>query len=503
MVKYTIIAILIIFAAMLSAQPASAKGEFKFDFAVKVAGAENYMKHWSNTYPPDPKAEIIIYSYAGNVSYMRMTALRFVYVTYDPLGNVVAVDYKDTFNRSYDPVAVYYTLHPKSNWLEGNYKVKVIVYDRIDREVLEENINSDPFGIAFDIEKYKKFYETGENAKDMGIIRELAFPVAQATLNFRIDRKVTLYPPDRFLLHDVRFVDNSTERILGEKLKIEVKIDNNYKDEGTVRLAMLVDNTLVSTQDITVKGLSTSTVIFDAKAGKLGTFKLHFGADTPDLKYRNAELMFSIKNETDADKLDLPKITITGMNVNKEFVSLGENVAVLVTLVNNGKTGSKGITVYSNKAPVGSSEVQLQYLEEKTVEVPVTLETMGINKITVSDAPQLFRNVFVQESEVSALQENPVMRRVKESPLKVSMVVVFLVFAGMLYYARKRLFEDEFKKPGAIEHEKTDKDEPGNIITANAMEPDMAEKIRLSYMRKNLANKVQRMRKNLREKAAE
>ncbi|MCX9012912.1 MAG: hypothetical protein OIN66_17560, partial [Candidatus Methanoperedens sp.] len=64
-------------------------------------------------------------------------------------------------------------------------------------------------------------------------------------------------------------------------------------------------------------------------------------------------------------------------------------------------------------------------------------------KITVSDAPQLFRNVFVQESEgAPAAQENPIVKRLKENPLKVSAVIVFMLFGVTLYYLRRRLFED-------------------------------------------------------------
>ncbi len=85
------------------------------------------------------------------------------------------------------------------------------------------------------------------------------------------------------------------------------------------------------------------------------------------------------------------------MNVNSEFVGIGENVTVSVNTINNGKSGNKTIMVYSNKVPVGSSEIYLQYLEEKTIEIPVKLKSIGINKITVTDAPALFRNVFVQE----------------------------------------------------------------------------------------------------------
>jgi hypothetical protein len=292
---------------------------------------------------------------------------------------------------------------------------------------------------------YKIFYDTGANAKDLGVLKDLGDPVARAVLNFKIDKTASIYPPDRFLLHDVHFVDGSTDRILGEKLQVEVKIDNKYKEDGDIKLAMLVDNSLVATKDVIAKGLNTTTVIFDAKAGKLGTFKLHFGADTSDLKYSNAELTFNIKNESESSRLDIPDIKITGMNIDKEFVGLGENITVSITTINNGKTGNKTITVYSNRIPVGSAEINLKFLEEKTVEIPVTLQTMGINKITVSDAPQLFRNVFLQEAKESTVEASPlldpILGRIKENSLKVSMVVIFIIFAGMLFYVRNKLKE--------------------------------------------------------------
>lgn len=422
-------------------QQASASGEFKFDIASKVAGPENYTRHWSFAYPPDPKADIIIYAAAYNLSYKRLTALSFLFVVYDPQDNIVAVQKIDSFARSYAPAVTYYTLHPNKDWIEGNYKVRIIIYDKVDREAYDENTTSDPFGIGYDADKYKTFYETGANAKELGVLLSLGSPVAQGVMNFKIDKSVTLYPPDRFLLHDARFIDDSTERVIGEKLQIEVQIDNNYKDDGTINLAMLVDNNLVSTQEVTVKGLSSSIVKFDAKAGKTGTFKLHFGADTPDMKYQNAELTFSIKNASESPRLDSPKITITGMNVNKEFVGVGENVTVSVSAINNGMDGNKTITVYSNRVPIGSSETRLRYLEEKNIEIPVKLENIGINKITVSDEPQLFRNVFVQEAGASASKDNLIISRIKENPLKISMVLVFVVFAGTLYYVRNRLKE--------------------------------------------------------------
>lgn len=476
--KTALLFALVVSTLVLSIQQASAAGDFRFDFATKVAGIDNYTKHWSNTYPPDPKANIIIYSYAGNMSYNRLSAIGFVYVVYDPYDNIVAVEKMSSFQRSYEPNVVYYTFHPQTDWVEGTYKVKIVVYDRIDRQAWED-ITKDPMGIAADPEKYKEFYETGANAEDLGVLDELGTTVAQAVLNFQISKSASLYPPDRFLLHDVNFIDNTTDRILGEKLKIEVQVDNNYLDDGSFKLAMLVDNNIVSTQDVTVKGLNTSKVIFDAKAGKIGTFKLHFGADTPDIKYRNAELTFSIKNETETTRLDVPKIEITGMNVDKEFAAIGTNVTVSVNMINNGKMGNKTITVYSNRVPVGSAEVRLQYLEEKTVEIPVVLKNMGINKITVSDSPQLYRNVFVQESEgESPLQGNPVMQRLKDNPLKVSAVFIFMVFGGTLYYLRKRLFESEYL--------------PIEVPVKVAEKP---KRNLLSNIRENLAGKIQSIRK--------
>ncbi|VVB55880.1 Uncharacterised protein [uncultured archaeon] len=437
--RYLIISIFIL---MLIAPLVSAQGEFLFDLAAKSQNDGTYVKHWSATYPPDPKADIVVYSEVKNMAYKRLSALGFVYVVNDPMNNIVAVEKISSFKRSYDPNIVYYTLHPKADWIEGNYKINIVVFDMVDREAYDENVSSDPFAIGINPDMYKIFYDTGANAKDLGVLRELGIPAARAVLNFKIDKNVSRYPPDRLLLHDVRFIDNSTDRILGEKLKIEVKLDNNYKDDADVKLSMLVDQNMVSTKDVTVKGLNNSTIIFDAKAGKLGTFKLHFGADTPDLKYRDAELTFTIKNETESSRLpELPQIKITGMNVNKEFAGVGENVTVTVQAINNGKTGNKTITVYSNRVPIGSSNINLEYLEEKSVEIPVNLKTMGINKITVSDAPQLFRNVFIQDAEAST-GPNPILAKVKENTLKLSIVLVFLMFAGMLYYVRNKLKEE-------------------------------------------------------------
>ncbi len=469
---------LLIIIFLLFVQLASAQGEFRFDIATQVAGPDNYTKHWSDTYPPDPKADIVIYSAAYNMSYKRMSALSFLYVVYDPMNNIVAVDKIDSFKRSYEPNVVYYTIHPKPDWVEGTYNVKVLVYDRVDHEAVDEKTTSDPAAIAVDPSKYKTFYDSGANAEDIGVLLNLGNQVAQGVLNFKIDKTVTIFPPDRFLLHDVRFTDDNTERILGEKLKIEVKIDNNYKDDGTVKLAMLVDNNLVSTQEVAVAGFKTSTVTFEAKAGKVGTFKLHFGADTPDVKYRNAELTFTIKNDTESTRLDAPKIVISGMNVDKEFVSPGDNVTVTITAINNGKSGSKTLTIYSNRIPVGSYDLNLQYLEEKTVDIPITLNALGINRITVSDAPQLFRNVFVQESDTSSMQESPIVQRVKGSPLKLSAVMVFLVFGGALYYIRKRLNDEE--SPAEI---------PAQVVK------DTPKDSRLSGLRERLGDRIKSITK--------
>ncbi|MCZ7399876.1 MAG: hypothetical protein O8C62_09435 [Candidatus Methanoperedens sp.] len=497
MAKHTAaIAGLMILTFLLFLQPVSA-ADFKFDIVAKVSGSDNYTRHWSNIYPPDSKADIIIHSAAYDVAYRRMSDLNFLYVVYDPMGNVVALGNQEKFQRSYDPVVAYYTIHPASDWIEGNYRVRIQVYDRINRQALDNftnDLTGDQSVIMDDPGTYKTFFETGSNAGDKGVLASPGTLTAQADLNFKISKSATIYPPDRFVLHDARFTDNTNERIIGELFKVEVKIDNNYKDDGTVKLAMLVDNNIVSTKDVAVKGFSTSTVIFDAKAGKEGTFKLHFGTDTPDVKYKNAELTFSIKNEAESTKLDIPKIEIKGMNVDKEFVSAGENTTVSVTASNNGKTGSKTITVYSNNVPVGSTEVQLQYLEEKTVQVPIILKNTGINRITVSDAPSLFRNVFVQEPE-SPLTKNPIVKRLQDNPLKVSMIVVFMVFAGVLYSVRKRLLEDEVRT-----HAK--RREPGNDQkTLDDVETPAEYKPKLSDMGKYLKSFGERIKLRFKPKA--
>jgi len=128
------------------------------------------------------------------------------------------------------------------------------------------------------------------------------------------------------------------------------------------------------------------------------------------------------------------------MNVNKEFVSMGENVTVSVSAINNAKTGKQKLTVYANNAPVGSTEINLEYLEQKTVEIPIVLKSNGLNKITISSAPQLFRNVFVQEEQ--GITNNIVIEKIKGNSLKVSILIVFLLFAGMLYYVRNKLKEE-------------------------------------------------------------
>ena len=176
------------------------------------------------------------------------------------------------------------------------------------------------------------------------------------------------------------------------------------------------------------------------------------------------------------------------MNVNKEFVPIGENVIVSVGAINNGQAGSKTITVYSNKVPIGSAQLQLQSLEEKTVEIPVDLKNMGINKITVSDAPQLFRNVFVQEADASAIKGNQVLNRVTESPLKVSMVVVFLVFAGTLYYMRNKLKEEE--SPPKIPVEAIKENQPSNVVLDDTIMK------RASYLREKLSDRMRAVMKN-------
>lgn len=480
--KYKIILIIVLFLFM---PIVSAQGEFLFDFAAKAQTDEVYIKHWSSTYPPDPNAEIIIYTSAINMNYKRLSALGFVYVVYDPYNNIVAVEKLTSFKRSYDPNIVYYTLHPKSDWIEGNYQVKVIVFDMVDREAFDDRIPIDPFAIGIDPEKYKIFYDTGANAKDLGVLKDLGDPVARAVLNFKIDKKASLYPPDRFLLHDVRFIDDSNERILGEKIQIEVKIDNNYRDDGELKIGMIIDNNLVSTKEVTIKGLNTSTVIFDAKAGKLGTFNLRFGADNNDVKYRDAELTFTIKNETESTRLpDLPQIKITGMNVNKEFIGIEENVTVSISAINNGKTGNKTVTVYSNNVPVGSTQLHLEYLEEITAKITVNLRSRGLNKITVSSAPQLYRNVFVQEEEGN-INNNQIIDRIKENSLKVSILVVFLIFAGILYRVRNKLREE----PPVIAPPQEYKNKPANIRFLNIKDKLTSKVNKLIHKMKNILKK--------------
>lgn len=419
---------------MLSVQSASARGIYEFDFATQDTGLENYTKHWSNAYPPDPEANIIIYSAAYDLDYKRMSAVSFTYIISDRNDNIVKVDQFNSFNRNYEPNIIYYTFHPQSDWIEGIYKVEISVRDRIDQDAYDDVIHN----VNLSIDGMKQFYETGENAEDLNVLYEVGQLVENVELYFEINKDVTVYPPDRFILHDVKFIDDNIERILGEKLKIEVKVDNNYKDEGTMELFLLVNSSVVTSQEITVKGYETATVVFDAKAGKIGEFKIHFAADSPDVKFKNAELKFSIIEEKDAISLNAPKFEITGMNPEKEFVEKGESISVSITAINNGKTGNKTITVYSNEVPIGSTEIYLQYLEEKTFNVPVTLENVGVNKITVSDAPQLYRNVFVQKPE-TILQKNPIVKKITGNSLKVAMVFVFMIFSGILYYIRKKL----------------------------------------------------------------
>ncbi|MDL5503276.1 MAG: hypothetical protein QSU88_08670, partial [Candidatus Methanoperedens sp.] len=178
--RHVIISVLIL---LLFSPLVSAQGEFLFDLAAKSQSNGTYVKHWSATYPPDPKADIIVYSEAKDMAYKRLSALGFVYAVYDPMDNIVAVEKISSFKRSYDPNIVYYTLHPKADWMEGNYKIKIVVFDMVDREAYDENVSDDPFAIGINPDMYKTFYDTGANAKDLGVLRELGVPAARAVLN--------------------------------------------------------------------------------------------------------------------------------------------------------------------------------------------------------------------------------------------------------------------------------------------------------------------------------
>ena len=118
------------------------------------------------------------------MAYKRLSALGFVYAVYDPMDNIVAVEKISSFKRSYDPNIVYYTLHPKTDWIEGNYKIKIVVFDMVDREAYDENVSSDPFAIGINPEMYKIFYDTGANAKDLGVLRDLGDPGCTGSIEF-------------------------------------------------------------------------------------------------------------------------------------------------------------------------------------------------------------------------------------------------------------------------------------------------------------------------------
>ena len=284
------ISLMTVLMLLFSVQVASAVS-LESVFVSDVFNLENYTALNYSTF--QPKETVTIYTQLNNVNHDGFIFADFVFIIKDPKNNLVAMDQRDVSYRGYEKdTYISYTFEIPEFWVDGKYKMEIYAYDRADdskiREVEREAIRSKP-GELLDygtFDSYKKFFGTGDNARDMGVIKSYSnSKVYKTNTDFNVKRGVPkseqmggVNETEEVEMQKSKFVVTAltTDKFQvapNESIMINLEVEN-VGAPGTKTIEIFINDELESEKSITLGRGESKTVQFEVKKELPGTYKI-------------------------------------------------------------------------------------------------------------------------------------------------------------------------------------------------------------------------------------
>ena len=464
MKKTIIVMILVLYLLSCSGIPASASitgfnetGEYaslaseiksypQLDIVKKVDGFKKFEPHWNDRFPQG--STLMVYADALDVSHARFILVDFIFIITDPMGHIVSWERVEVRKVGYDQNAyVVYEKQIPDDWIDGTYRIKAFVYDRTNfTKIMQYEYNYvDYIG---DEDYWDDFWDLGDDDDD-NTEAGFANPLSRSkvVMRFReqpfyIDHRASVYPPDRFVISDLRLLPGVVAP--AEESYLTVNVTNTFTDGGEVEVIFVLDNRTTGVSKVAVEPYSTEMVDFVIPPQEEGEH--HIRITSPSSNVANvpidAILNVSMEGAEEASS-ELPtNFVVKSLDIEKIQVRVNETVPIGVTVQNQGQTGNGTILIEINGEPAGEKNLSLRYLQTETVYFNITEKNTGTYRVTIPDT-QLARLFFVtEETESTTSVIESVRSAAKEKGVSAGIIalilILLLLLLGLRIYISRR-----------------------------------------------------------------
>ena len=234
-------------------------GDFDVKIVSYVYDYGKYIPRWSNVFKPGQTVQLYI-GYDNPNSRVGAVALDYIIYVKDPNGYVVKkieckVRKLGYYRHIYDVVKI----PIDNNWIDGKYTVEIYAYDVLNyMAVLKSYVNYNP--------------KSASGGGKIKTIDRSSAPYVVIDLNFYVNRKCDVLPPNRYILFDAQF--ESLVVPAGYRTKLGVTVFNNYGKSGTLKVGLKVDGKIVEEKTVTLDPYSYKRISFTVPSLPKGTHEI-------------------------------------------------------------------------------------------------------------------------------------------------------------------------------------------------------------------------------------
>ncbi len=401
-----------------------------------VSGLQNYSLHWNERFPPG--SNLSIYVEAQGVNHKRILAVDYIFIIRDSNFNIVDTSVNKSRRRNYnDNDFIEFTRAINETWEDGFYTTQIHIFDLLNDSLADQyyaNVTST---------LVNQTNET-DTLPDLPIMNR-GFIINNSELEavqhkviiqrFWIDKYSDKYPVNRFSVENLLLESKSVAP--NESVNVSLNIVNNFYDNGTVLLDILLDGQKLFNISEDVQAFSSKKINFNVSSDIVGNHSLEIVPVSKNTIGFDLLAYLDVKEQ----EIKIPTIfEYKDIKVDNISVAPNETEIITVTIENKGRPGSLPVSLLINDIPEIEQTVYLNFAEEKDVKFNVTKQELGEYRVTINNSglsKVFFVNAKEEEKKVEKIEEKESKISKIYSILGIAFIIILMIITRI--YIRKEI----------------------------------------------------------------
>jgi hypothetical protein len=210
---------------------------------------------------------------------------------------------------------------------------------------------------------------------------------------FWIDRYADKYPVNRFVVDNLSLQSYSVAP--NETTNMSMVLTNNFYDDGTVLLDILLDGRKVDNLSIDISPYSSKQINFNISSDEIGNHNIEIIPISKNTMGYGLSTSFEVKEQ----EIKIPTtFDYKDMTIDNISVEPNQPATITVTVENKGRPGSSSIGLIVNDVPEVEQTVYLNFSEVKDIKFNITKKELGEYRVSLNNS-RLVKIFFVTTEE--------------------------------------------------------------------------------------------------------